>query len=126
LTNLLDHLVPHAISARPAGDQSHDSAGHIAEVKAKLSLLLNRALAGEEVVTARAGKPLAWLTPVGGPAARKRGAWRGLKIPSDALLAPMDPEDLDAAEGAHTDEFGIMLPREPRDYCSIRTSCCGG
>ncbi len=53
-------------------DQSHrqnDIAGmatqfNIAEAKAKLSELLDRALAGEEIVIARAGKPLARLTPV--------------------------------------------------------------
>jgi prevent-host-death family protein len=86
---------------------------NIAEAKAKLSSLLDRARAGEEVIIARAGKPLARLAPLGGPAPRERGAWRGLKIPSEALLAPMDPEDLDAAEGKHTDKFGITLPREP-------------
>ena len=36
---------------------------NIAEAKAKLSSLLDQALAGEEVVIARAGKPLARLTP---------------------------------------------------------------
>ena len=40
---------------------------------------------------------------------RGPGAWRGLKIPNDALFKPMDPEDLDAAEGKQTDEFGITL-----------------
>jgi hypothetical protein len=30
------------------------------------------------------------------------------------LLAPMDPEDLDAAEGKFSDEFGISLPRSSR------------
>jgi hypothetical protein len=33
--------------------------------------------------------------------------WR--EIPNDALFEPMDPEDLDAAEAKHTDEFGITL-----------------
>jgi prevent-host-death family protein len=37
---------------------------NIAEAKAKLSSLLDPALAGEEVVIARAGKPLARLTRV--------------------------------------------------------------
>ena len=84
---------------------------NIAEAKAKLSSLLNRALAGEEVVIARAGKPLARLTPVETMTRRKPGAWRGLKIPNDALFEPMDPEDLDAIDGKHTDEFGITFPR---------------
>ena len=44
---------------------------------------------------------------------RKSGAWRDWKISSDALLEPMEPEDLDAADGKYTDEFGITLPRSP-------------
>jgi prevent-host-death family protein len=86
---------------------------NIAEAKAKLSELLDRALAGEEIVIARAGKPLARLVPVEDLKPRKPGAWRGwaADIPTEALLAPMDPEDLDAAEGKFSDEFGISLPR---------------
>ena len=41
--------------------------------------------------------------------AREPGAWRHLKIPEDIFLEPMDPEDLDAAEGKYTDELGISL-----------------
>ena len=84
---------------------------NIAEAKAKLSALLARALAGEKIVIARAGKPLARLVPIETMTRRKPGAWRGLKIPNDALFEPMDPEDLDAAEGKHTGEFGITLQR---------------
>jgi prevent-host-death family protein len=84
---------------------------NIAEAKAKLSALLDRALAGEEIVIARAGKPLARLTPVESMTRRRPGAWRGLKIPDDALFEPMSPEHLDAAEGKHTDEFGITVRR---------------
>jgi prevent-host-death family protein len=82
---------------------------NIAEAKAKLSELLDRALGGEEIVIARAGKPLARLTPLQRKQPRKPGAWRHLEIPPDIFLEPMDPEDLDAAEGKHTDEFGISL-----------------
>jgi hypothetical protein len=61
--------------------------------------------------SSRACKPLARFTPVESMTRRKPGAWRGLKIPNDALFEPMDPEDLDAVEGRHTVEFGITLPR---------------
>jgi antitoxin (DNA-binding transcriptional repressor) of toxin-antitoxin stability system len=64
--------------------------------------LLDQALAGEEVVIARAGKPLAQLTPVESMTQRRPGAWRDLKIPNDTLFEPMDPDELDAAEGKHT------------------------
>jgi prevent-host-death family protein len=84
---------------------------NIAEAKAKLSSLLDQVLAGEEVVIARAGKPLARLVPVDSVTRRTPGTWRGLKISNEALFEPMDPEDLDAAEGKHTDDFGITLPR---------------
>ena len=86
---------------------------NIAEAKAKLSSLLDRALAGEEVVIARAGKPLARLAPVERREQRKAGAWRGwaAQIPTEVFFAPMDPEDLDAAEGVYTDDFGITRPR---------------
>jgi prevent-host-death family protein len=84
---------------------------NVAEAKAKLSELLDRALAGEEIVIARAGEPLVRLTPVGQRKPRKPGAWRGWNASPDVLLAPMDDEDLDWAEGKHSDEFGITLPQ---------------
>jgi prevent-host-death family protein len=89
---------------------------NIAEAKAKLSELLDRALAGEEIVIARAGKPLATLAPVSSLEPRKPGAWRdwGASIDTDVFLAPMDPEDLDAAEGKFGDEWGISQPRDDK------------
>jgi|SRR5580704_1785767 prevent-host-death family protein len=83
---------------------------NIAEAKAKLSELLDRALAGEEVIIARAGTPMAKLTPLKRKVRQGRGVWRHWKIPDDIFLEPMDPEDLDAAEGKFSDEFGISLP----------------
>jgi prevent-host-death family protein len=85
---------------------------NIAQAKAKLSELLDRALTGEEIVIARAGKPLAKLMPVADKPARKPGAWKHWNIPDDIFLEPMDPEDLDAAEGKFSDEFGISLPEK--------------
>jgi prevent-host-death family protein len=82
---------------------------NIAEAKAKLSELLDRAVAGEEIVIARAGQPLARLVPI--KRQRKGGAWKKWKFDPDVPLEPMEPEDLDAAEGKFTDEFGITLPR---------------
>jgi len=87
---------------------------NVAEAKAKLSELLDRALAGEEIVIARAGKPLARLVPVDNMAPRRKGAWRHWKIPDYVFLGPMDPKDLDAAEGKFSDEFGISLPRSKK------------
>ena len=84
---------------------------NVADAKAKLSELLDRAVAGEEIVIARAGKPLARLVPVETKQPRKKGAWRGWSIPDDVFLEPMEPEDLDAAEGKFSDDFGISLPQ---------------
>ena len=84
---------------------------NVAEAKAKLSSLLDRAAAGENIVIARAGKPVARLVPVAEATERKPGLLRDWKIPSDVFLEPMDPEDLDAAEGKYSDELGISLPQ---------------
>jgi len=86
---------------------------NIADAKARLSELLDRALAGEEIIIARAGKPLARLTPLRQQRREGRGVWRGwaADVPTEVFLAEMDPEDLDAAEGTFSDEFGITLPR---------------
>jgi prevent-host-death family protein len=85
---------------------------NIAEAKAKLSELLDRALGGEDIVIARAGEPMARLTPLKQKKRRGRGVWRGwgADISTEIFLAPMDDEDLDAAEGKFSDEFGISLP----------------
>ncbi len=87
---------------------------NIAEAKAKLSELLDRALAGEEIVIARAGKPLARLVPVEELNPRQPGLLRDWQVPDDLFLEPADPEDLDAAEGKHTDAYGITLPNKRR------------
>ncbi|MBX3176271.1 MAG: type II toxin-antitoxin system Phd/YefM family antitoxin [Candidatus Hydrogenedentes bacterium] len=48
------------------------------EAKTHLSRLLDRVASGEEIVIARAGKPIARLTPYDAPGEpRKPGAWRG-------------------------------------------------
>lgn len=61
---------------------------NIHEAKAKLSALLEKAQAGEEVVIARAGKPVARLLPIA-PASGSRSGVRfgGLKA-SRLKLAP--------------------------------------
>lgn len=58
---------------------------NIYEAKAHFSQLIQDALDGEEVVIARAGKPVARLVPYRPPAAaRQPGAWRGrVRIGSD-------------------------------------------
>jgi prevent-host-death family protein len=68
---------------------------NIAESKARLSELVARAEAGEEVVIARSGKPVVALRPRTVPAAepRRLGVWEayGADLPADPFVGP-DPE----------------------------------
>jgi prevent-host-death family protein len=68
---------------------------NIAEAKAKLSELISRAEAGEEVLVARNGKPVIKLQPIGVPVVRKRrpGAWAKYgKLQDPYLFLRPDPE----------------------------------
>jgi len=76
---------------------------NIYQAKAQLSALLERALAGETVVIARAGKPLARLIPVTTPAGASRSGVRlgglgktRLRLAHD-FHAPMRDDDLFAS-----------------------------
>ena len=84
---------------------------NIAEAKAHLSALIDRAAAGEEIILSRAGRPMARLMPLEEQTPRRPGVRRHWQIPDDLFLEPMDEEDLRAAEGADTDEYGLSLPR---------------
>ena len=84
---------------------------NIAEAKAHLSALVDRAAAGEEIILSRAGRPVARLMPLEEQMPRQPGLLKHWQIPDDLLLKPMDEEDLCAAEGADTDEYGINRPR---------------
>lgn len=65
---------------------------NIYDAKTHLSRLIDQAAAGEEIVIARAGRPVVKLVPVGRPK-RRLGLLRGkLKVPAD-FDAPL-PEDL--------------------------------
>jgi prevent-host-death family protein len=64
------------------------------EAKTNLSRLLQRVAAGEEIVIARGGKPVARLVPVQGPRSRELGRDRGLfEVPED-FDAPLPAEVL--------------------------------
>lgn len=80
---------------------------NIAEAKAQLSALVDRAAAGEEIVLSRAGQPIARLMPLAERMPRKPGVRRSWNIPDDLFLEPADPEDLRAAEGEDTDPLGL-------------------
>jgi prevent-host-death family protein len=66
---------------------------NVYEAKTHLSQLLDRAAAGEEIVIARAGRPVARLVPLSEVSARRRtpGAWRGkVSIADDFDELPAD------------------------------------
>jgi prevent-host-death family protein len=66
------------------------------EAKTKLSQLVERAEAGEDIVIARNGKPVARLVPVAATASLDsvRGAWRGqVRIADDFDELPEDIAD---------------------------------
>ena len=58
---------------------------NVYEAKTHLSQLLDRAAAGEEIIIARAGRPVARLVALAGSSSRRRtpGAWRGKVSISD-------------------------------------------
>ncbi len=68
------------------------------EAKTHLSRLLRRVSAGEEIVIARGGEPIARLIPVGPPVHRVLGQDRGrFEVPDD-FDAPLPQEVIDAFE----------------------------
>lgn len=69
---------------------------NVHEAKTRLSELLVRVEQGDEVVIARAGAPVARLTPVGPPPRRVFGGL-DLKFP-DAFFAALPEEELAAWE----------------------------
>jgi prevent-host-death family protein len=80
---------------------SESSTVNVAEAKAKLSALLDRAAGGEEIVISRSGKPIARLSPLPRVEPRKPGLLKHLwphPIPYK-LFAPMSGEELAWIEG---------------------------
>ena len=70
---------------------------NIHEAKTHFSRLVERAEAGEEILIARAGRPVARLVPIGSrPPARYPGLWRGR-----VQIA----HDFDATDAATLDSF---------------------
>jgi prevent-host-death family protein len=70
---------------------------NIHEAKTHLSRLLEAVAAGEEVIIAKAGKPIAKLVPIEKPN-RKPGALKGTFIIDDAFFEPLPDDVLDVME----------------------------
>jgi prevent-host-death family protein len=69
------------------------------EAKTSLSRLVERAARGEEIILAKAGKPLAKLVPFRQPQPRQPGGWEGRVRISEDFDAPLPPEIQAAFEG---------------------------
>jgi prevent-host-death family protein len=87
---------------------------NIAEAKARLSALVDRAAAGEEITLARAGRPVARLVPLAEGVPREPGVRRDWQIPDELFLEPADEADLAAAEGSGTDALGLSRQQRSR------------
>lgn len=73
---------------------------NVHEAKTHLSRLLNRVARGEEIVIAKAGKPVARLVPVSAPLGQRvLGGWEGKVFISDDFDADLPEEVLKSFEG---------------------------
>ncbi len=73
---------------------------NVHEAKTHLSRLLERVAAGEEIIIAKAGRPLARLVPVkDARPVRKPGAYRGQGRVAEDFNAPLSDELLSLFEG---------------------------
>ncbi len=85
----------------------------IGEFRARLAEMIARAEAGEEVVIARADRPVAKLVPLAAKRQRRLGTLKEflseeeLAALREAIDEPLSAEDQAALEGALTDEWGI-------------------
>ncbi|MGH7551386.1 MAG: type II toxin-antitoxin system Phd/YefM family antitoxin [Gemmatimonadota bacterium] len=71
---------------------------NIHEAKTHLSRLLRRVAAGEEILIARSGEPVARLVPIGGERKRRLGTDRGaFRVPDD-FNAPLPDHVLEDFE----------------------------
>jgi len=65
---------------------------NIHQAKTQLSRLIEQAVAGEEVVIAKAGRPVVRLVPVAEATPRQPGIAKGRL--TDAVIDPLDPDEL--------------------------------
>ena len=72
---------------------------NVHEAKTQLSRLLVRAEAGEEVVIARRGEPVARLVACKPKGRRRFGAMKGKIVVGDSILEPLPEEELARWEG---------------------------
>lgn len=68
--------------------------------KTNLSRLIERALAGEEVIIARGDQPVVRLVPIDAPVPRRQsGTLRGRVVLPDSFFDPLPDDEVDQWEG---------------------------
>ena len=72
---------------------------NVHEAKTQLSRLLAQVEAGEEVIIARNGTPVARLVPCKKRGKRRPGTWKGRIELDDSFFDPLPEEELAAWEG---------------------------
>ncbi len=78
---------------------------NVHEAKTNLSRLLAQVEAGEEVVIARNGKPVARLVEYQPMGKRQFGAWKGRISIDDSFFDPLPEEELALWEGGENEEL---------------------
>lgn len=74
-----------------------ESVYNLYDAKSSLSRLVERAAAGEDIVIAKNGRPMAKLTAVSGAGARRKpGGWKGRVVMRKDFDDPL-PDELQAA-----------------------------
>ena len=73
---------------------------NVHEAKTNLSRLLVQVEAGEDIIIARNGKPVARLVGVQKPGKRQFGSMKGLVKLDDSFFDPLPEEELAAWEGS--------------------------
>ena len=83
---------------------------NLSEARSDLSKLVDRAAAGEEIVIAKAGKPMARLVPVEKPPFRRQlGGWEGKVWIADDFDDPLPDDLLGLFYGEGTEEELLKL-----------------
>jgi prevent-host-death family protein len=93
---LVKSLDQHGRRAENSGKEARMTSVNVHEAKAHLSELLDRALSGEEIVIARAGRPLVRLVPVAERQPREPGIAKGRV--TEAFFEALPDDELDAWE----------------------------
>ncbi len=71
---------------------------NVHEAKTHISKLLDEVHGGEEIILAKAGRPYARLVPLESPARRELGFLPEMSGIGEAVLDPLDGNELDAYE----------------------------